>query len=139
MVGPPAESSFVLEELAMSETRQGAERPSAERTSIASSSNQEGSAAGCLVRLVWIGPGNLAPLYIAGLISRLPSWTFTWRDAAFWFAVAALIGARYIDVGRFEGLTAQGEPATMQHVRRYALLMPLVALALWLAAQAVQT
>jgi hypothetical protein len=140
MVGPPTESSIVLEELAMTESRLGAERPSAERApSAAPSGIQTASTTGCLVRLFWMGPGNLALFYFAGIISRLPSWTLTWRDVAFWSAVAALIGARYFDVARFEGLTAQGEPATVRHFRRYAVWTILIALAFWLSAQSVQT
>ena len=139
MVGPPAESSFVLEELVMSKSRtRGAERPAAQSNpSKPGPAVEEASSAGCLVRLFWMGPGNLVLLYLGGSIARISSWTFTWRDIAFWLTVAALIAVRYLDVVRFEGLTVRAEPATLKHVRRYAALLVAFAFFIWLAAQSI--
>jgi hypothetical protein len=140
MVGPPSTSSFWLEEAAMPE-------PSGHRSEHSTASlvrgspqaaSEEGSSAGCLLRLIWMGPGNIVLLFLAASISRMPSWSFSFWDVGFWLTVPALIAIRYLDVARFEGLTANGEPASRRDVRRYAVGLGLVALALWLAAQSVQ-
>jgi hypothetical protein len=57
-------------------------------------------------------------------------------DGVFAFALALSIVARYVDVTRFGGKTAGGEPATVAQWRRYAILLSLVAGLLWAAAHA---
>lgn len=84
---------------------------------------------GCLIRLFWMAFGNLALLMLALLIFQRKG--FSALDAAYWAVVAALGGARYADIARFDGLTASGEPATMRHFRRYVLGLFAVATGLW--------
>jgi len=44
-------------------------------------------------------------------------------DAVVWVAVALTLGARWLDITRWEGKTASGEPATLAHWRRYAVVV----------------
>jgi hypothetical protein len=45
--------------------------------------------------------------------------------------------ARYVDIVRFQGMTSEGEPATVGHFWRYAVILTLVAGAAWAAAHLV--
>lgn len=84
---------------------------------------------GCLLRLFWMAFGNLALLALAAVIFERKDMSVF--DALYWLLVIALAAARYTDVRRFNGLTVDGEPATVTHLRLY--LVKLVALAgvLW--------
>lgn len=88
--------------------------------------------AGCLggvIRLVWLAAGNAALVFIAiAMAQRRAVWAL---DLTFWAIVAGLIVLRYIDITRFGGLTTDGEPASLQHWRRYLVLLLLVAGVLW--------
>ena len=86
---------------------------------------------GCLLRLIWMAFGNLASLALALLIFQRHG--FSLLDLAYWGVVVALGSARHADIARFQGLTINGEPATMQHFRRYLLVLFLVAAALWVS------
>ena len=93
---------------------------------------------GCLagvVRIIWFMVGNAALLLLAVLITEQKA--FSRLDVAFWMTVAALILLRYIDITRLNGLTADGEPASLKHWRRYVLLLLLIAGCLWVLAHGV--
>jgi hypothetical protein len=79
-----------------------------------------------------IGNGALVllGLAIAGQSAQLISL----KDAAYWSLVPLVVAARYLDITRFEGATVYGEPATLQHWKRYALGFLVVSAALWLGA-----
>lgn len=87
---------------------------------------------GCLLRVFWMAVGNVALLTLAGFI--LSQGRFSLLDGGYWAVVAALVGARYADIVRFRGQTADGTPATVTHLRRYALGLLAVAVGLWIAA-----
>ena len=72
---------------------------------------------GLMIRLVWMLFGNAALARLAVQIAQAGS--FSAVDVAFWAVVVVMVGVRYIDVTRFGGLTAEGEPATLRHWRRY--------------------
>jgi hypothetical protein len=57
-------------------------------------------------------------------------------DVVYWLIVGLLIGARYIDIVQFKGKTADGEPATTAHLRRYVFTVLLAGVAVWAAARA---
>jgi hypothetical protein len=48
-----------------------------------------------------------------------------------WLVAATMIGARWLDISRFNGLTAEGQPASPRHLRRYAVGVGAAAAALW--------
>jgi hypothetical protein len=98
---------------------------------------QPRSGAAALVRIAWMIGGVVAILTATLSIATQPEWTFGWRDGWLWFAVGATIWCRYIDISRFAGQTANGEPATSADLHRYVRGLLLSAAGLWLTAQAV--
>ncbi len=61
--------------------------------------------------------GNLALPLLAVLIVQAGS--LSTLDAVFWGIVGTPVWVRYIDVTRFGGLTAEGEPASLRDWHRY--------------------
>ena len=90
------------------------------------------SMSGCLVRLCWMALGNGALLLLGAHIAVSRQSFPAAVDLAFWLTVLFALGARYLDITRFHGQTVTCEPATLGHWRRYAVLMPLFSLGLWL-------
>lgn len=90
--------------------------------------------AGCLLRALWMGFGNILLLSLAASVFQSES--YTWLDAAYAGSVLGLIAARYVDIRRFEGLTVHSEPATMDHFRRYVVALVGFSAALWVVARA---
>jgi hypothetical protein len=87
------------------------------------------------LRITWMILGPAVLFALAGLISQR-------RGASvldLWFAglVALVIIARLVDVARYQGTTGDGEPATLAHVRRYAIRLVAAAAAAWLLAHIV--
>lgn len=93
------------------------------------------SLVGCLPRIVWMGVGNIG-LVVAVLAVYESTTGWTIADLLFWGVVGVLIGTRYVDIVRYQGLTADGQPATMAHFRRYAIVLLATAVALWAATRA---
>lgn len=79
--------------------------------------------AGQLLRVFWLFVGN-AVVYgswvaIVLTSARLPSVL----DAVVWLAIGLMILARRVDIRRFAGRTAQGDPTTMADWRRYVAIL----------------
>jgi hypothetical protein len=89
-------------------------------------------ASGCLLRLFWMLFGHLLLAVLGGLIAIEKELSLF--DAAYWATVLGLIGARYLDIVRFGGSTAEGNPATMLHFRRFTGYLLGLASVAWLAA-----
>ncbi len=87
------------------------------------------SPAGCLVRLFWFFGGNILLLFL--LISIFHRRSFTISDLGFWIVVGCLVISRYVDIRYLNGQTAESEPATMNHWRRYSAMLLAVALGVW--------
>jgi hypothetical protein len=88
------------------------------------------SPTGCLLRLFWILFGPLTLTAFAGLMFERAA--FSLWDLAFWTTVAALLCARYLDITHFAGRTAEGTPATLIHLQRFALYLILGASVAWI-------
>lgn len=87
---------------------------------------------GCLaalLRVYWMAVGNLALFFCAMFAARRPAPSVL--DGLFVAVAITLIIARYIDIARFRGQTADGEPANLGHWRKYALILVPVAAGLW--------
>jgi hypothetical protein len=56
------------------------------------------------------------------------------RDVGYWAVAVSIVAVRYVDVAYLHGTTAEGEPSTIVHWRRYAVVLMLVAIAVWGAA-----
>lgn len=94
------------------------------------------SGVGALLRIFWMFFGLGALALVAAVNARDGAGELSWRDALFWGLVIALVTARYLDVERFGGRTADGRPATLTDVRSYALWVLGASLALWMAVHA---
>lgn len=86
---------------------------------------------GCLVRLAWMFLGNGLLALSAGVIAGHRSSVFSVADLVFWADVGMLVGLRYLDITRLQGLTAAGTPATRRHWRRYVMALLIVAATAW--------
>ncbi len=93
---------------------------------------------GCLLRVFWMFLGFILLYFVGYFIASRPvaagPLSLSILDAIYWVLIAAMAGARYLDVHRFRGKTATGEPATAKHATRYALLLAAVAGATWVLA-----
>jgi hypothetical protein len=90
-----------------------------------------GSGGSLGLRLVWTIVGNAAALFaLVGIVVRREMLPST-MDALYWGFVALVIGARFLDVRRYGGTTADGGPATLATWRRFALTVLAVALGAW--------
>ena len=92
---------------------------------------------GDLLRMFWLLAGNAGLAILAALISKAAPWTFSVLDGFFWGLVLALLVARYFDITRFGGLTANNEPANTGHWVRYAIKLVIISALLWVGAQSV--
>lgn len=88
-------------------------------------------AGGCLVRLGWMLFGSLILLFSAIGIIYHEGGFLSVADGIFWAALAACIVLRHTDIKHLKGHTASGEPATMVHWRRYALMLLVLGAAVW--------
>lgn len=93
--------------------------------------------AAVLIRLGWMLGGTLMMLIAGFTIASTPQWTFGLSDAVFWFGALFAVVLRYWDIRRFQGQTANGDPATMAHFARYLATIAVVALSGWFTAQSV--
>ncbi len=81
-----------------------------------------------LSRLMWMffGPMLLC-LTTYGIVASGSGWV-TMRDAAFVIVAALMVGGRWWEHRSGAAMTATGEPATVEHFRRYVrVLLPLAA------------
>lgn len=113
----------------MSQHSPSVDSPSDEQTEHAQ------SMAGCLAHLVWSlgGLGTLFVLWVT--ILRNTAWTFTLRDVFYGITVTVMIGARHLHVFRYHGRVGSGGVATPRDFWRYAVMLLLVSVAMWIVAQ----
>ena len=93
--------------------------------------------AGCFLRFFWMMIGNVILLFSAYGIIQHRSSVLGIADAFYWAIVGSLLAARYVDIRYLYGTTADGDPATMAHWRRYATVLGVVSTGLWLGAHAI--
>jgi len=92
---------------------------------------------GCLIRMLWFLAVPAVLLLSAAIIVQQHRKPFTAADAVFFGTVVLAAVIRYLDIRFSRGETVTGNPATMRHWRRYAILLILVSLIVWSAAHAV--
>ena len=93
--------------------------------------------AGCFLRLFWMMIGNIVLLLCVYSVIQHRSSVLSIADAFYWAIVGSLLAARYVDIRYLHGTTADGDPATIAHWRRYAVFLVLIATGLWLVAHAI--
>ncbi len=86
------------------------------------------------VRVFWMLLGNAIFLLAAISISRHKGETFHTADIIFWGTAVALIFVRYLDIKFYNGLTTTGQPASMVHWRKYAILLLICSTVIWILA-----
>ncbi len=82
-----------------------------------------------IARLFWMILGPIGLILLAMVILRHGA--FSLRDGVFAIALLGAMFARYVDVSRYHGKTAEGAPATMKDVRSYMRGLLLLAVAVW--------
>ena len=81
---------------------------------------QETNYLAIVVRLFWVLVGVAILAMIAFFLANNRESIFSLADVAYGAMVVLLIGARYLDVVKFHGLTSEGDrPATLQDWRCY--------------------
>jgi hypothetical protein len=88
------------------------------------------------LRMAWMGvvPAILVCIFV---LANTEPWTFTGYDFAVVLLLVGGIVARAVDVLRYGGTTAYGEPSTPRHIVRYAIGLMLVTTTAWLLAQSI--
>ena len=76
---------------------------------------------GAVVRLVWLAAGYAALLFLAIFIAHGRGRAAL--DLVFWAIVLGLVAIRHIDITRLGGLTKDGDPASLQHWRKYVVFL----------------
>jgi len=85
-----------------------------------------------VLRVIWMILGPAILLALAGLIMQRQGYSSI--DIWFAAAVAVAVLARLLDIRRFEGTTAGGEPATMAHFWGYTVKLLMAATGGWMIA-----
>lgn len=86
-----------------------------------------------ILRFFWMLAGNFALLLTCLYILNEGAPFLSWLDAFYGATLVLVLAARYAEVKFYEGRTADGEPATLAHWTRYALILTAVAAAGWLS------
>jgi len=89
---------------------------------------------GLLMRLFWMVFGNIALLGAGGLLLKDDGEQLLELSIVYWLLVGAIVAARYLDIRRYGGRTAEGEPANLTHLRRHAAILVPVAALVWVVA-----
>lgn len=87
-------------------------------------------------RITWFFAGPVVLFLILMKIIGSGSGWLTVLDGVFWGLVGLMVWCRWIEQRSGAATTSLGQPATWKDFRRYALALPLVAMAAWIAANA---
>lgn len=91
---------------------------------------------GLALRLFWMFLGNAALGMSAIVILNGTGGALSAADAVYAVFVPLLIGVRYVDITRYNGVTAYGQPATIAHWKRYAAVLVVGSAGVWGACHA---
>jgi hypothetical protein len=89
------------------------------------------SGLGYLARFIWMLIGPAVAIISLMVMFQNQQGRFSSADTVLWCAIVACVGLRYLDISRLNGLKATGEPASIADWRRYAIVVVVVALAIW--------
>jgi hypothetical protein len=87
---------------------------------------------GLALRLFWMIIGNVVLAFSGLCILQERENLFSVADISYGVVIPLLVASRYVDIAKFRGDTAYGEPATMAHWRRYALGTLVTSVVAWL-------
>jgi hypothetical protein len=88
-------------------------------------------AASIALRFHWMFVGVVALGTSALALFRADHSVVSLPSVMLWIVAASMIGARWLDISRFNGLTAEGLPASRSHLHRYAVGVGAATAALW--------
>ena len=87
--------------------------------------DEKTSVFGIFLRLFWMLLGNITLGISAVMIMGTRDRFFSTADLIYAVSIPLLVVARYLDIARYKGADAYGEPATLGHWKRYtAFLIP---------------
>ncbi len=120
MVGPPSLSFAFGEEKEAVMNQPSSSRPA-----------QKSGCIALILRTFWLMAGNvvLGIIVIHIIMNRMPP--FSIYDLVFGGMVILMIAVRYVDIAYFDGADSYGDPATIQHWRRYAVWLVVISLVVW--------
>ena len=93
--------------------------------------------AGCALRLFWMLVGNAIVYASLATIAMNGAAFPSLLDGVVWATVVLTIVARRLDITRWAGKTASGEPATLAHWRRHTVIVVLTTAAASVLAHAI--
>lgn len=80
--------------------------------------------------------GNFTLMICAANVLMGESSSTRASDTIFWCMVLAMIIVRFLDIKFLNGQTATGEPATLSHWLKYAIVLIIISAIIWSAAHA---
>jgi hypothetical protein len=89
---------------------------------------------GCLIRLYWMLIGNAALIMCVAAILTHRGGFLSVADIVYWVLVITMGVARFVDIRKFGGRTAAGQPASATHWRRYLVFLIVASSVIWGAA-----
>jgi len=95
---------------------------------------QSPTASSAVARLFWMMFGPMAMFVAIYLISSNGGGWLTVADIVFLTLLGGLLLARWVEFRGGNALTSTGEPATGEHIRRYALGAVILGLLVWIVA-----
>jgi hypothetical protein len=86
---------------------------------------------GVLARFYWmaIGPMIIILIAVAFMMKSLEKNVIT--NLVYWGLVLSVILVRYLDIRYLKGETADGEPATLKHWKRFCIILLTIYTCLW--------
>jgi hypothetical protein len=84
-----------------------------------------------IVRVYWMMLGYIPVFASIAAIIESENGPST-ADATYWVGVLSIVLARLYDITRLGGTTAEGEPATLAHWRRYAGSLVVITMVVWI-------
>lgn len=91
----------------------------------------QSSATGCLLRIFWMGIGNIILFFCLTYTFHNRVYGLTLVDLGYWLTVVAMIAIRWVDIRAYQGDTVTGEPASLSHWRKYTVRLIVGALVAW--------
>jgi uncharacterized membrane protein YdcZ (DUF606 family) len=82
--------------------------------------------------MFWLFGGPLLALFLLANAVQKSSGSLSWADVLYVVVVAAILAARRVDATKYGGVNAFGETSSPLELRRYTVVVAVVAGLLWL-------
>lgn len=101
------------------------------------SNNENTSLLGVLGRLIWMMLGPMGLVLMTFLVIKTGDGWLTGADFGYFGILAAMMFARWLEFHGGNPQTAEGQPATSEHLRRYLIGVAVLGLSAWVIANIV--